>query len=55
MLRAELAQTNAELVAVRADLASSDVLLTDRTAQLVAARAALRAMADVGADPGPRR
>ena len=55
MLRSELAQTQAELVAVRAELASSEVLLADRTAQLVATRAALRALADAAADPTPRR
>lgn len=55
MLRSELAQAHAELAAVRAELASKETLLADRTAQLVAARAALRALSDVAADPTPYR
>jgi hypothetical protein len=51
MLRAELAQSRAELAAAHAALTGKDTLLTERTAQLVAARNALRALADVGADP----
>ncbi len=54
MLRSELAQTRAELLAVRAELTSSQLLMADRTAQLIAVRAALRAMVDVAADPAPR-
>ena len=55
MLRTELEQSRAELAAVRAELTSSEVLLADRTAQLIATRSALRAMVDVAADPAPRR
>ena len=51
LLRTELEHTRTELVAVRAELGATAALLTERTTQLRAARAALRSMVSEASDP----